>query len=1054
MYFLKKLKLATKITVGFSTILVLFVTSILFSYFGLGKNSNNFTSYRKISTENVLAGKIQTDLLASRISYKSFVLLGDDSHQKEFNASYSSMENHISELKRSIGDSEKSDKIDTILKNANEYKQGFEKIVEYKKKRDELYNLLSNKGPEIEKNISDIVDSAYKSNDQGTAYEGAEARRHLILARLYITKFLENNDQKLVERVKVEFGEMDKFLKLMEVGLKNSNERELLNTVVQGRDIYNNGAMELVSVIENTNSVARGLEQIGPQISNAAEDIKLSITREQDSYGPMVNRNNQVSLYVMMLLSILAVIFSILISIAIIKAVTKPVQTVTDTFKDISEGEANLDVRLKVDSNDELGDLAKYFNIFIDKLRIIILENKNQSWLKTGQAELNEIIRGEQEINTLSYNIITYIAKYLNAQVGVIYIKNEENLLKFTSSYAYTRRKNLSNEVKFGEGIVGQAALEKQTIIITNIPDDYIKVNSGTGQAIPYNILVSPCLYNGEVKCVIELGSFNKFTDIQRQFIESVGEIIATSINSQESHIKMQILLDKTLEQAEELRMQQEELRQSNEELEEQTIALKESEAYLQNQQEELRQTNEELEEQTKALKESEARIQTKQEELKIFNEKLEERTSALEMANKYKSEFLANVSHELRTPLNSIIVLSKLLADKKDNEPLTEKQMEFAATINSSGRDLLKLINDILDLSKVEAGKIDINIEKVSLKEFTNYIERSFRHVARSKGLDFDVRLEKGLPQYITTDNQRVQQIVNNLLSNAFKFTSTGKISLMVSRIDKGVLSDDHINHTDNISFTVMDTGIGIPKNKQSLIFDAFRQSDGTISRKYGGTGLGLSISKELAKLLGGKIYLNSEEGIGSTFTLVLPEELQNNDEIVESAGVEKQEDSAEEKNDQIIAVVKGIENGRNNNVKGDNSNTIEDHLNGKKVLIVDDDMRNVFALSSMLEEKGIKVIAGKNGVQGLEKLRDNEDVDLILMDIMMPEMNGYTAMREIRKNENYNEIPIIALTAKAMKEDRTKCLEAGADEYLTKPIDSEKLISLLRVWLYNARR
>jgi len=1019
--------------------------------------------------------------------------------------------------------------------------------------------------------------------------------------------------------------------------------------------------------------------------------------------------------------------------------VVVPVKTVTDTFKDISEGEADLGVRLKVDSKDELGDMANYFNLFMQKLEVIMTENKNQTWLKTGQTELNEKIRGDLDLRALGNMIISYMAKYLNAQIGAIYLLPEDNTtLKMMGSYAYSRRKNLSNEIIIGEGLVGQAALGKQTIIITNVPDDYIKVNSGIGESVPRNIIVAPCTFNDKVKCVLELGSLQEITDIQQQFIEQIGESIAIAIHFTEARSKMKMLLDKTLEQSEELQVQQEELRQSNEELEEQARALKESEARLQAQQEELRQSNEELEEQAKALKESEANLNAQQEELRVINEELEERTKSLELqkndisiknkhlesaqkeivnkakdlqvASKYKSEFLANVSHELRTPLNSILVLSQLLANKTDNSPLTDKQLEFAKTIYSSGTDLLKLINDVLDLSKIEAGKMDVNYESLNLEEFLDYVERSFGQIALDKGLKLTINLDEQLPESILTDIQRVQQIINNLVSNAFKFTKEGGVTINVSRPNRVDFPNLEMDYAKSIGIAISDTGIGIPTDKQSFIFEAFRQSDGTTSREYGGTGLGLSISKELAQLLGGTIGLKSEEGRGSTFVLILPEGLiipkdfeqvavtvqQTSNEpkditrLIESAtsevnskelgstinlsdkmlliidddqnfssiladlahekgftcltskdgetgiplaikhkpkailldiglpgisgwevieelknhietrdipvhvisgnensttddsekgivgylrkplSVEKINDmfqrleTSEEKSLKKLLIIAGdeiqktaiaevvgnkrivvstVDTGqeaynllkterfdciildiklrdmsgyellaklrdekdqvpiiiytdkdfirddeeifRNYSdsiiIKGSRSmerlvaeaslflhgvdskiadkkqkvtkkyQEQESSLKNKKILIVDDDMRNVFALTSALEEKSMIVIIGKNGREGIEKLHKNQDIDLILMDIMMPIMDGYAAMKEIRKEEKFRKTPIIALTAKAMKEDKTKCIEAGANDYLTKPIELDKLISLLRVWLYK---
>lgn len=908
----------------------------------------------------------------------------------------------------------------------------------------------------------------------------------------------------------------------------------------------------------------------------------------------LITRQNQIAkmerqtAIMLSLGGLLATLVSIIISISVIRMVVDPIKTVTNTFKEISEGDADLEVRLNTSSNDELGDMGKYFNRFMARLKELIIENKNQSWLKTGQAELNEKMSGEQDILLLSTSVITYIAKYLNAQIGVVYIKTVYDTFELLGTYAYNTNGNPSNEIRVGEGIVGQAILEKQTIVITNVPEDYIKIGSGVGEASPRNILVTPFVYENEVIGVIELGSFHEFTDIQLNFLEVVSSSIASTVHSQEIRLKMKELLAKTMEQSEELQSQQEELRQNNEELEDQTKALMESESYLQNQQEELRVVNEELEERTKVLEKQKNDIFIKNEDLKRAQVQIQEKAKALEIASNYKSEFLANMSHELRTPLNSILVLSQMLAAKEDNTVLTAKQLEFANTIHSSGKDLLMIINDILDLSKVQAGKMDINFQKLNLSELAQYVDRTFKPVAMQKGLNFKVEIEDGLPKEIVSDSQRVQQIVNNLLSNAIKFTSNGEVTMTFHRVkNDGVLKSYH-DIQDFIGVSITDTGIGIPFDKQSIIFEAFKQSDGTTSRKYGGTGLGLSISTELAYLLGGWIYVVSNEEVGSTFTLILPiegdkqkvssnefiikENVENlnttqvqenilakgeileskiiNDKNIDDRSVIKaferflliiEDDKsfakilmelAHEKGYKCLIAKDGVsaldlamkykpdailldiglpdingwkvverlkENKDTENISvhvisgGEYSNSLEkmdsgarsterfvsevslflhdldskieekkikiiksehekeDVLNNKKVLVVDDDMRNIFALTSLLEEKGIEVVVGRTGIEGIKTLHENLDVDLILMDIMMTEMDGYKAMREIRRGQKFKKIPIIAITAKAMKDDKQKCIDAGADDYLTKPIDMNKLISLLRVWLYK---
>jgi len=963
---------------------------------------------------------------------------------------------------------------------------------------------------------------------------------------------------------------------------------------------------------------------------------------------------------------------------------------------------------------------------------------KEQNEIKNGQAALNEKMRGDQTLEKLAANIISTLAEYLQANVGAIYLCKEDQTLRLAGSYAFQHRKGLFNEFKPGEGLVGQAALEKKYILMTDCPEDYITIRSGLGASVPKNILVYPLLLNDKVEGIIELGAFREFSEKDLTFLGESVENIAIALQSMDSRRQLVKVLEKTQQLAEELQAQQEELRATNEELEEQTKTLRASEELLQTQQEELRATNEELEEQTKTLRASEELLQTQQEELRATNEELEEQSESrekqrqeilrkneeiekarriieqkakdLEQTSKYKSEFLANMSHELRTPLNSILLLSKLLSENKEGT-LSSKQVEFSETIYSSGNDLMNLINEVLDLSKVESGRLEINVSEVHLKKFTDKITRYYEKMAEEKGISFSVTLREKIPETIRTDSQRLEQILKNLISNAIKFTHQGRVGLTIQRPNAGeTFQRNDLSPEQSVAFSVFDTGIGIKKEKQTIIFEAFQQEDGTTSRKYGGTGLGLSISRELARCLKGEISLESEQGRGSTFTLVIPETIETlspeiskgqhpplpaaeprteplagpsgdlnriKDDRKDLSVGEKslliiEDDSkfseilrdlarergfkvlvAEEgetglqfadlykpsaiildiglpgidgwdvlsrlkeasatrhipvhlisasdqsrnalkmgaigyltkpvsmeqisqvfgKIEQTIAqkvkrllVVEDKEQQRESivtllagqdieiisastgaeayallqegsyqclildlalpdmpgaalleKVKGDekfselpiiiytgkvlsneekaqlesysekiilkdahspemllDETTLflhrveadlpdekrrllklvhdkESILVGKSVLLVDDDMRNIFALTHILEDKGIKILVAKNGREALARLDERGDIDLVMMDIMMPEMDGYEAIRQIRKQGKYQKIPIIALTAKAMKGDRVKCIEAGASDYLAKPVDSKKLLSMLRVWLYK---
>jgi signal transduction histidine kinase/ActR/RegA family two-component response regulator len=437
----------------------------------------------------------------------------------------------------------------------------------------------------------------------------------------------------------------------------------------------------------------------------------------------------------------------------------------------------------------------------------------------------------------------------------------------------------------------------------------------------------------------------------------------------------------------------------------------------------ELKRSNSELEAQAKELEDKAKLLEVKNQEVELASRSLEEKAEQLSLISKYKSEFLANMSHELRTPLNSLLILSKTLAENKEKN-LTGEQVKFASTVHSAGQDLLALINEILDLSKVEAGKMPVNPKEVQVGDIKEHLDQTFRPVAEHKGLSFEITTSTALPKKIFSDENRLQQILKNLLSNAFKFTEKGTVKLSVGLGDKGKrYSVDTLNKAKNvIVFRVTDTGIGIPREKQNMIFEAFQQADGTTSRRYGGTGLGLTISREIARLLGGMIEVQSEPGEGSEFSLYLPQKYTGADIPMGGAP------------ETVIEPPKL---------------PIDADFTGRKVMIVDDDMRNIFALTSIMKARGMNVVYAENGIEGLRVLKENPDMDIVLMDTMMPEMDGLQATVEIRKLPEFATLPIISLTAKAMKGDREKCLEAGASDYVTKPVDEDGLLAVIYSWL-----
>jgi len=724
-------------------------------------------------------------------------------------------------------------------------------------------------------------------------------------------------------------------------------------------------------------------------------------------------------------------------------------KNVVKQAKAIASGDYSMNIMPRSE-NDTLG-IALYE--MTKKLREASIEIQNQDWLKTGINELGVKISGEKSIRELSGEVINFMAHYLDAQIGMIYLLEDNDHLNLTATFAYSGEEQMPETLSIGEGLIGQVAMERKKLTFFSANHSLPWVNIGPDKVQPHHFIISPILFEGHLLGVIELGSFQALDELKQYFIELSLENIAVSITTARSRERVQELLTKTQDQARELAMQKEELGQINQELEEQAKALKLSEENLQHQQEELRVINEELEERTKVLELQRDDIRKKNVALEEAQREIRQKAEALEIASRYKSEFLANMSHELRTPLNSILVLSELLAGNK-NKHMTSDEVEYANVIHGSGNDLLDLINDVLDLSKVEAGKLEIDVEEMNLEELEGIIVRTFSPLTNTKRISLTTKLEKNLPKTIETDSQRVLQIIKNLMSNAIKFTEKGDVTLRLFRPRASTRFDQPgLNPENVIGVEVSDTGIGISEEKLKVIFEAFQQADGTISRKFGGTGLGLTISRSLTRMLGGEIHLTSKVGEGSSFILYLPIKFahtkgsQGKSMVIASTEpVREPEDKL--LNEPSVKPVPSFTPSREDNfpVSGFVVDTI---FENKKILIVDDDMRNVYALSKILEERKAKILIGRNGREGIEKVMENPDVSLVLMDIMMPEVDGYTAMREIRKDKRFDQLPIIALTAKAMKGDREKCIEAGANDYLSKPVQTDKLLNLLRVWL-----
>src|SRR2546423_1291219 len=553
---------------------------------------------------------------------------------------------------------------------------------------------------------------------------------------------------------------------------------------------------------------------------------------------------------------------------------TTQVRAIAEVSTAVTKGD--LTRSITVEAQGEVAALKDNINEMILNLKDTTEKNTEQDWLKTNLARFTRMLQGQRDMKTVAQMVLSELAPLVEAQQGVFYVNSSNNgqpIMKLLGGYAYSKRKNLANEFLPGEGLVGQCTLEKERILVTNVPGNYVHVSSGLGEAAPNNIVVLPVLFEGEAKAVIELSTFHTFSDTHLTFLDQLTESIGIVLNTIEANTRTEDLLLQSQSLAAELQSQQDELKKTNEQLEQQAESLRESEELLKSQQEELQKTNEELQDKAALLARQKAEVEAKNREVEEARWEMEEKAEQLALTSKYKSEFLANMSHELRTPLNSMLILSRQLAENGE-ENLSPKQVQFAETIHSSGADLLSLINDILDLTKIESGMMGIEVGEVSIDDMTEQLERSFHQLAQDKNLGFFIERSEKLNPLLLTDDKRLQQILMNLLSNAFKFTEQGDVILKIApaaRDEKYAL--ESLNRAkDVIAFSVSDTGIGIPPEKQRIIFEAFQQADGTTSRKYGGTGLGLSISREIARLLGGEIRVVSTPGEGSTFTFYLP--------------------------------------------------------------------------------------------------------------------------------------------------------------------------------------
>jgi HAMP domain-containing protein/signal transduction histidine kinase/DNA-binding response OmpR family regulator len=986
---------------------------------------------------------------------------------------------------------------------------------------------------------------------------------------------------------------------------------------------------------------------------------------------------------------------------------TNQVRAIAEVSTAVTKGD--LTRSITVEASGEVAALKDNINEMIRNLKDQTLKNTEQDWLKTNLARFTRMLQGERDLATVSNMVLSELAPLVNAQHGMFYVaeKDEDGNvgLNLAASYAFNHRKHLSHRFKLREGLVGQCAYEKSRILLTNVPRDYIQIVSGLGESPPLNVIVLPVLFEGEVNAVIELASFSTFSETHQSFLDQLMESIGIVLNTIAANMRTEGLLKQSQLLTSELQAQQGELKKTNDRLEQQANTLRQSEELLRTKQEELQRTNAELEDKAQLLSMQNTQVEAKNREVEQAKRELEEKAEQLALTSKYKSEFLANMSHELRTPLNSLLILSKLLADNAQGN-LSGKQVEFARTIHHAGADLLGLINDILDLSKIESGTVTLDISDTSFATLRDHMDRTFAQIAQDKKIDFFIDLDSDLPRAMATDDKRLQQVIKNLLSNAFKFTAEGYVRLRVSRAVSGwSQSNDRLNGAGPvIAFSVEDTGIGIPEEKQRIIFEAFQQADGTTSRKYGGTGLGLSISREITRLLGGELTVNSTPGKGSMFSLYLPlnfapavsiqrpngptfravtaqniilpeapqatvaddrdtisrgeavvliveddqrfgsilltmareagfkgivtgegaqaitlakrfqpdaitldiglpdmdgfallDLLKRNpetrhipvhiisandqgraglsfgafgcsgkpierdrimatldearkfgsrpkrllvvapeapaDAIAKLAGSEDIEidyisdptqarealtggdhdgvvidlsdpetplaeqakifrdieipiiafvprvlsedeekelahlgdpertrivrDAAQLQDDVALILHRTFENlSSETRAALQQLRRCDPLLSGRKIVVIDDDIRNIFSLTSALEEHGVELHYAESGRSGIELLQRMPDADAVLVDIMMPDMDGYQTIQEIRDMGEFRSLPVIAVTAKAMKGDRQKCIEAGANDYISKPVDMERLVSVLRVWFQRSAK
>ncbi|MFE6105124.1 HAMP domain-containing protein [Streptomyces laurentii] len=741
---------------------------------------------------------------------------------------------------------------------------------------------------------------------------------------------------------------------------------------------------------------------------------------------------------------------------------TRQVRAIAEVTSAVAEGDLTRSITM--DAPGEVGELRDNINAMVESLRATTRANEEQDWLQTNLARVTALLQGTRGVSEIAELIMTEVPPLVSAQYGAFFIVEESAygpVLAMSASYGLPTPGpgRHARRFKIGEGLVGQAARDRRTLLVDPLPEGYATISSAVGSSGPAALVVLPIVVEDQVLGAVELASLQPFGALQRDFLDRFVVSAGAVLSSLVANLRTDELLAQSRSLADELRSRTQE---------------------LQARQRELQRSNAELQEQAELLADRNKDIESKNRVIEQARQELETRAQQLSRTSMYKSEFLANMSHELRTPLNSLLILARLLAQNPEGN-LTEKQTDYAEVIHSAGSDLLQLINDILDLSKVEAGKLEVRREPFALTQLLEYLEAAFGPVADERGLDFTVTVAPDVPAHLTSDEARLRQVLRNLLSNALKFTERGRVSLTVEHtppdeIPAALREAAQGEGRPVLAFRVADTGIGIPGDRLRHILDAFHQGDGTTAREYGGTGLGLSISRELAALLGGVIEVESTPGEGSVFTFHLPERVVEGgaldggttegetteggaeaDRGTETGGTDEAstpETEAETEAETETETEAGAEpetaptqaTAETTAAEGGRRRTVPPAAGAATVLVVDDDTRNVFALTQVLEAHGLRVLTADGGRRALDLLTGDAHVDLVLMDVMMAGMDGYRTIEEIRQLPSRAGLPVIAVTAKAMPGDRLRALESGADDYLAKPVDEDELMVKIR--------